>query len=351
MPSPRPLIAFVGSVNPEREYKPPLRDTVMAEEACEELGAALAKAGCDLLLFSSKAHYVEATAFRGYAASGVDGRVIVRPPQHATVEFETPPGSSIEVRVEHDSSGEWELPYYRSLLDCDGLVIVGGGQASRVAGLFALLHEVPVLPVAGFGGGAAQVRANLNLLRNDATDDELQLLGRPWTAGLSTELVAVLLAQRERRRERLVEQTRGLARSRWANRSALAITAVALIVSWLAFPFAGTGSAGSTRGLLFLTVVPMIAAVAGALLRNSYRTEPWGWSALSGLAAGFLTVFLYLLGQIASVPDLFEQMNAQRLLLFLAPLGFISGFTFDRVLERVLKGQTKVPPAADVPPV
>jgi hypothetical protein len=98
MPAPRPLIAFVGSVNPDRDYKPPLRNPDKAEDACAEIGAALAEAGCDLLLFSSKAHYFDVTAFRGYAAAGRDGRVIVRPPQHAIVEFEKPPGSSVTVR-------------------------------------------------------------------------------------------------------------------------------------------------------------------------------------------------------------------------------------------------------------
>lgn len=345
MSGPRHLIAIVGSVDSDRQYKPPLRDTEQANSACKEIGAALAEAGCDLLLFSSKAKYVEATVFRGYVEAGQAGRVIVRPPQHSFVDFDNPPGSSVTVQVEHDPSGEWELPYYRSLMECDGLIIVGGGQSSRLAGLFALLHQVPVVPIAAFGGGAAQVRVNLNLLRNDANDDDLQLLGRPWVAGLGTELVEALLAQGERRRRRIADEARGRKASRVASWVAFAVAMIAMVAAWLAFPFAGTGPAGSMHGLLFLTIVPLLASVAGALLRNSRRGGAWAWSALNGLAAGFVAVFLCLLAEIASVPDLFTRMDTQRMLLALAPLGFVSGFTFDRVLEQLSKGETTVPSA------
>ncbi|MFC4068606.1 hypothetical protein [Actinoplanes subglobosus] len=343
----------MGSAEAGRQYSPPLRDADNADGACVEIGAALAEAGCDLLLFSSRARYVEAAAFRGFAGAGAGGRVVVRPPQHATVEFQAPEGSTVEVQVEHDASGEWELPYYRSLMTCDGVVIVGGGQASRIAGLFALLHQVPVLPVAAFGGGAAQVRTNLTTIRNDITDDDLKLLGRPWKPGLGADLATSLLGQVSRRRERQVAEDRARERGRWANRIALVVTAIAVIATWLSFPLAGTVPANSPLGLLLLVVAPMLAAVAGALLRSSRRGDgQWAWPALSGLAAGFLTVFLYLVGELVSVPDLFERLNTQRLLLFLAPLAFISGLTFDQVLERVLKGNTRVPSAgAGLPPV
>jgi hypothetical protein len=349
MPKARPLIAIVGSVDPTRDYNPPLRDAAKADDACREIGAALAEARCDLLLFSSKPRYVEADVFLGYASAGQGGTVVVKPPQHAVVEFKMPGGSSTEVRVEHDPSGEWELPYYRSMMDCDGVVIVGGGQSSRIAGVFALLHGVPVLPVAAFGGGAVQVRTNLGTVRNDALDTDIALLGRPWTSGLATELVAALLGQVQRRQERLAAEARGQVRARWANWVALTVSMIALIACWLAFPFAGTGA--GVRGLTFVMVVPMLAAVAGALLRNSRRGEGWGWSAVSGLAAGLVSVLLYLTGELAAQPDLLSRLDPQRMLLFLVPLGFIAGFTFDRILEKVLKGQTRVPPGAAAPPV
>jgi hypothetical protein len=292
--------------------------------------------------------------FRGYAAAvsaAGSGRVVVRPPQHSAVSFELPPGSPLTLVVEHDPSGEWELPYYRSMLEADGVVCVGGGRSTRIAGLFALIHGIPVLPVATFGGGAAQVRTNLNSIRNDATDEDIKLLGRPWTDGLGTELVASLLAQRERRRQRLADEALRSGRRAWGNRSALLVTAVALVVTWLAVPLAESGQPTAARGFALLLAVPMVAAVGGALLRNSCQYDHWGWSAVRGLAAGLVTVFLYLAGEYMSVPDLLDRLDVQRLLLFLAPLGFIAGFTFDKVLDSVLKGQTKVSSAgANQPP-
>jgi len=90
---------------------------------------------------------------------------------------------------------------------------------------------------------------------------------------------------------------------------------------------------------------PMLAAVAGAMLRNYQADDPtWGWAAARGLGAGLVTVFIYIAGELLSVPDLLTKLNPQRLLFFLVPLGFAAGFTFDLVLERLRSGQIKVPP-------
>lgn len=350
--SDRPLIAIVGSLDPARSnYYPALQDLVHGEQACEELGRALAEAGCDLLVFSSKSTYVEPHVVRGYVAASTPtnpGRVVARPPRHRTVAFDLPGDSVTQIVVQPDTSEEWELAYYRSLLSAYGIILLGGGQSTRIAGIVTLIQQVPILPVAAFGAG--QVRVNLDKERNDTTDDDIALMGQPWSTELATPLVASLLAQAERRRQRRAKEARMTSQRAWAGRIALTLAVLALVVSWLATPFAGSATPPDSRALTLLLAIPMVAAMAGSLLRNSQEEERWGWSAARGLAAGFVTVFLYLAGQLVSVPDLLQHLDPQRLLFFLAPLGFVAGFAFDKVLENFLGGQMKVPTLGSGPP-
>jgi hypothetical protein len=101
--------------------------------------------------------------------------------------------------------------------------------------------------------------------------------------------------------------------------------------------------------LLLLLALPMVASAAGALLRNFNRQDHWGWAAARGLAAGLVTVFIYIAGQLVTVPDLLARLDPQRLIFFLIPLGFAAGFAFDKVLEAVLSGRTKVPDLHEPP--
>jgi hypothetical protein len=346
MPTARPLIAVVGSLDEARlDYHPPVRDIATGREACAELGRALAAAGCDLLVFSSKPKYAEAHVVYGYVrATGPDaGRIVARPPRHGEITFDIPDESRTQLLVQPDTSGEWELSYYRSLLGADGILLVGGGQSTRIAGIVALTREVPLLPVAAFGGGASQVWVNLDKERNDATLEEIARMGQPWSTHSADPLVAILLAQRDRRERRHADEQHDLRRRARTRRTASALTLLALVVAWLGASFAGSTGPPSVASTLLLLTIPMVASMAGALLHNLQKDELWGWAAARGLAAGLVTVFVYIAGELVSVPDLLSRLDTQRLLFFLTPLGFTAGFTFDTVLDRVLSGQTKVP--------
>ena len=214
----------------------------------------------------------------------------------------------------------------------------------------ALLHGVPLLPVTTFGGGAAYVRTNLDHVRNDATPEDISLMGQPWSDGLAERLVASLLAQGTRRRERLLREACHAGRLALTRHIALAVTVLAVGASWLAVAFVGPAGPPSARSLVIMLATPMLAAVAGSLLRNYQADDPtWGWAAARGLGAGLVTVFLYIAGELLTVPDLMTKLDPQRLLFFLVPLGFAAGFTFDLVFERLRTEQIKVPPTTSAP--
>jgi len=349
----RPVVAVIGSVSADRVYTPPLKSVDQAQEACRLLGKELARAGCDLAVFSSKPTYIERDVVHGYAeacTSDAPGRVAAYPPRHRDAEFALPEGSCVTVDMVRDTSGEWEVSYYRTLLESDGVLLVGGGQSTRVAGIIAMSQRIPLLPVAAFGGGAAQVWVNLDKVRNDADDGDIALMGDDWRPGSASRLVACLMAQRRRRQE-AEEAARREARSgaRRLN-SGLAAAVLCLVASLGLLVGAGGPGPATAQRLAVFVAAPLLAAVGGALIRHTFETgEGWLQAAVRGLGAGVVSVLLYCASQLLALPDLLDHIDVRRLLFFTVPLGFSAGFTFDLVFERLRAGAVSVTPTGADP--
>ncbi|MFI6144882.1 hypothetical protein [Streptomyces sp. NPDC051109] len=344
----RPLIAVVGSVDEARVFNPPLRAVDQARAACRELGRELARAGCDLAVFSSKSTYIEADVVHGYA-EGTDsqnpGRVAAYPPRHREVSFALPESSSVNLDIYRDTSGEWEVAYYRTLLNCDGVLMVGGGQSTRVAGIIAMAQGIPVLPVAAFGGGAREVWINLDKVRNHADDEDVALLGRDWSRDNAARLTASLMRQRTRQVEAADIRARADRSSARRTGAGLAAAVLCAVAALAALVLAGGPGRADARALTSLTTAPLFASVAGAMIRNSFETQAaWVKAGIRGLGAGLVTVLLYFASQLLAVPALFDQLDVRRLLFFAIPLGFSAGFTFDLVYERLRGGAAPAPP-------
>ncbi|MGW4727337.1 hypothetical protein [Streptomyces sp. NPDC004291] len=356
MPSttrPRPLIAVVGSVDTARVFNPPLRGAEEAPEACRVLGAELFKAGCDLAVFSSKPTYIEADVVRGYAEAGsaeAPGTVFAYPPRHKSVDFALPADSAVTLQTVRDTSGEWEVSYYRTLLDCDGVLLVGGGQSTRIAGIIAMSQQIPVLPVAAFGGGAGQVWVNLDKIRNGLDDTGIALMGDDWHPDAAPRLVASLLEQGARRRE---AETTAQRANRWTALRAsasLAMSVLCMVLSVAAIVLGPPAGPASARSLSLLLLAPLIASVGGALIRHSFEAEADSLRAAArGLGAGLVSVLLYCASQLLTVPTLLDALDVRRLLFFTVPLGFTAGFTFDLVFERLRSGAAPAAPAGPDP--
>jgi hypothetical protein len=346
------LIAVAGSLDPDRRYRPPLRgEPAQAEAACREIGAELLRSGFDLLVFSTKPGYVEATVAAGYLAaarSGPSGRIVGRPARDQDFTVAVPPDAAVEVQVMRDTSGEWEVSYYRSLVGADGVVLIGGGQSTRIAGIMALSRDVPVVPVATFGGGAGQVWVNLDRERPDLPAEEIALLAAPWSAESAGALAKFLhrrIAQRAEERERALQRVRQ--RDRSATRGRVA-AAGALVAALAAIPAAGGPGPAGARALALLLAAPMLAAVAGAIIRDSFGTaQHWSRAAVRGLGAGVTSVLLYIAAQLLTLPGLLDHLDARRLLFFVIPLGFGAGFTFDLVFDRLRAEPVLLPRAGD----
>ncbi|MFF7166687.1 hypothetical protein ACFZBP_35810 [Streptomyces sp. NPDC008086] len=342
--SARPVVAIVGSVEPGRTYVPELRHPGSAPAACRELGRQLALAGYDLAVFSAKPKYVEHDVVHGYAQE--DGAIFAHVPRHRDADFGLPQGSPAVVHTVRDTGPEWEVSFYRTLLTCDALLLVGGGQSTRVAGVIALSQRIPMLPVAAFGGGASQVWVNLDKVRNDTTDDDITLLGQDWRPDSARRLVECLDGQRRRRAQWLRERERTGRRASLSTGLGLTVALLLLVCALLGFGLAGEPGPATGRRLAVLVVTPLLAAMAGAVIRSSFEApDQWPRSAVRGLGAGIVSVLLYVASQLLTVPSLLDELDVRRLLFFTLPLGFSAGFTFDLVFERLRSGAAPDPPA------
>lgn len=139
----------------------PQVDIDKANAAARALGTALAKKGHGLIVYD--ANFIEAVVVSAYVAASPprsDGAapVVVRQPPAPTnaVFAEELTHPALFDRVA-DSSGLWEVAFYRSLADADGLVLIGGASSTLIAGQVAIGGRIPVVAVLRSGGAAETV--------------------------------------------------------------------------------------------------------------------------------------------------------------------------------------------------
>ncbi|GAA1560512.1 hypothetical protein GCM10009827_097220 [Dactylosporangium maewongense] len=351
----RPAIVVLGSGDLERTYAPPLKDGPLLVDASRAIGRELASAGCDLVVFSSDPEYVERDVVEGYLAVAGDGRVFVRAPHDSTVRFAVSPEAADRIQVEPDPADDWETSYYRSVFEADGILVIGGGRSTRIAGVIGVAVRIPVVAVAGFGAGASVVWQHLCKHVNDATAEDLHLMGRPWADASASRLVASLLGQRTRRQaaqaaELQLQRRDGIRRtlSSLAGVTALLLAAAAILLAYT------TNSVGASMACLLGG--PILAAAGGALVRDTRDAHPGLlWSAARGIGAGILATTLYVASQVLTNQNALTVESARRLLWFVVPMGIAAGYTFDLVYAKLrqadaVPGNPLTPPAGGAGP-
>jgi hypothetical protein len=327
-------IAIVGSVDARRPELD-LTDVAAAPDACEALGRALAEAGCDIVVYSSARDFVEADVVRGYVASGKarPGSIQVRYPDGGDGDFPEMEHRPDVFHVRPDVSRAWEVSFYRSLFDADGVLLIGGGQSTLVAGLIAISARTPMVTIAAFGGKAREAWDVLARARNDTVDGELELMGRRWRPGAESALVESLLEQGRRR----AAQDAATARHR---RTIIAVAFAALAATVVGIVLVFETALGGTVSLFAMLVSPLLAGVGGAILRTILDDgSEWLTATLLGLGAGLIASLLFVASQLATSPDALETSGVKTLVVFAVVVGFIAGFTFDAVFAKVRSQQ------------
>jgi hypothetical protein len=340
----RPLIAIVGDAAKSK-------DPALAKRAAEDLGAELARKGCRILVFSSKPEFVEWEAVQGYLKSKVKKEprsIEVRYPPELDGMF---PGEEVDDPrfVRTQQGGDWEASIYPSFAELDGLILIGGGYTTKVAGLLALGSRTPLITLGGLGGAAQEVWTYLRGDRNSAaTEDDLNLMAtRNWSENSAARFIGALLGQRDRKLE--VEKQAALGESERHRRRMLTILAMlgsglfflvllALVESW-------TSDLSRLQRWLLLGT-PAIAGASGAAIRVLWdnwqqqrvplELRPITMTVALGFWASGVAGALFILPQIW-VFGTFTAEQAGKLSGFAVPVGLLAGLTLDRVFPRLIK--------------
>src|SRR5262249_42668800 len=136
------LIAIVGSVDVTRyDYDPPLRNVDLGKQAAEELGHELALAGYRIIVYTINPAFIEADVVGGYINSGgaKAKSIQIRFPQ--VIGREQVPLFDEQHKHEQlfepmaDTHLNWQVCFYQSLKDAQGILLLGGASAAFLTGL------------------------------------------------------------------------------------------------------------------------------------------------------------------------------------------------------------------------
>lgn len=331
-----PLIAIVGDANPQRKFDPVMKDPGKARRAAEELGTELAQRGARLLVYGGP--FLEADVVRGFVAGKpAEDRCILmwyskdQEPQPFAEEADHP-----NLFERHSERGaDWEIAFYRAIARADGVILIGGGNATKICGQVAIGTRMPLLSLAEFGGAAKKVWETLSAGEDLPNRDEINLMAQPWTNGAAAACVKALFAQRDRRRT-----AEGAPPPILSIIAGLLFLAALAIVPWVwgqnAFP------------VWMLFFAPLLAGGAGAAirpmvdrLRGTQGAVPAVLATVVlGLVAGGIAGVLFVTAQLTADPTLTDGAKiipyAQRSIPFAVGVGFIAGLTSDGVFGKLL---------------
>lgn len=359
-----PLIAIVGSYDPQREQELFLRNVPLGPQAGEFLGKALADMGFQITVYASYPHMLEVDVVRGYCDSPTaqPGSIHV----HFSLKYGRPnfPQEATHPSLFQfypNSSEDWEVSFYHSLAQVDGAIILGGGPSTLIGGLVTIGHKKPILACAGFGGSGSKVWDSLPTDSGLLTVEEKSLMTEErWTSELAEQLVQILKKQIDRDQEReaqlkLAERDRiyqevekGRRNEKNINVHAIVSALVFLVSAAMWIMAWGLPDLSYLWLWIFLIGAPLLTGISGATIRvvvdsrrgrTKIRQLSLVRNAVLGLVSGGITAFLFILAQVFSNPAVLDQNVAsetlKRLLPFTLTIGFVAGLTLDVVYTRL----------------
>ena len=332
-----PLIAIVGDVSVDRVLDPAPKDRAKGKTAAQELGAALAQQGARLLVYGGP--YLEADVVQGFVSAN--------PSQDRSIlmwysrDQEPPPFAEEATHPKlfdrrQEKGGDWEIAFYRSITRADGVILMGGGNATKICGQVAIGTRMPLLALTKFGGAAAKVWDTLSAGEDLPNRNEINLMAEPWTDKSAAACVEALYAQRQRR-----HVADGVPSPIFSILAAVLFVAALAIVPWV------WGQNAFNVWMLFFA--PLLAGGAGAAirpmvdrLRGVHGIVPAILATLVlGLVAGGIAGVLFVTAQLTADPLLTADPQnlgsyARRSIPWAFGVGFIAGLTADVVFGKLL---------------
>ena len=369
-------MAIVGGLDPDHPDREKLHFESLetAEQALNELGAELATQGYHIVVYAADKRFIEADVVAGYVGSGLatPGSIHVHAPGgwKKRPQFPGEDDRKELFAFFDDSNYEWEVSYYRSLRDVDGILLVGGGHSTFITGVIATNYRIPLAAVATFGGSGRRIWRTLVPGQDLVEPMEKAHLSRPWDDDSAAHIVECVTNQIERRQQEQ-EQERQKQRRIAANMRRYAwLSMVLFVVSFLAVPVTWAyPNLPYAAAVWILFLSPLLAGVSGATVRAIFdhrqgRTEHSWQSILStcalGLVAGGISGLLFVGAQLVATPservlliqpgakaavdsvkltpaEGIRTVHVRNLIPFALAIGFTAGLTLDLVFRKLLR--------------
>ena len=333
--------AIVGAAE-NRPDQSTVVDVDKARQAAAAIGKALAQRGHGLVVYDAK--YIEADVVKAYIAAKpkLPDRgspiVIRQSPSLANVRFAEEQTNPASFDRMSDTSEQWEVSFYRSLASADGVVLIGGGNTTLIAGQVAIGARIPVLPLLRTGGAAA------NVWRTIAAGVDLPL--GPETARMADE-------PSDANAERWVDVLESQSKRRYAVESGPIVKhawfAAIVFVLGLVCAFGGQFASGAFEKtwpwpVAAMLVGTLFTGVAGAAVRmvfeRRYGSGPLVPPSMAvtfalGLMAGALAGMLYVVAQPGDI-KVTSDAAGLRLVSLVLVVATVGGLTAEAVFRKLL---------------
>jgi|GEM_PF-1486910 len=394
-----PLIAIVGSYNPERADALFLKNVELAPAAGSELGRELAKQGCHIVVYASYPYLLEVDVVSGYVEAKKANPEADCIQVHYSLKQPRPSfpdeGGDEMFKFMPDHNPEWEVSFYRSLREVDGLLMLGGGPSSMTAGVVAMGFGKPIVTVAWFGGYAEKIWGLLPEQQKLLTPQEHYLMADQWRASSAKRYVEILIRQREQLARDEQEKKEQAARAEEALRAQLTqkedefkqeikrqeeklkrefeekmvatrnaernnqkmvkryalVSALFLVIAFALWVLAlGKPGIPVIWLIVFLIAAPLAAGVSGSTIQVAFSAlgigqakstdsqkelPPVITNAAMGLVGGGITVLIYIITQLVAIGDDVKDKHYLRLIPFAMVTGFAAGFALDVVARKL----------------
>ncbi len=327
-------ISIVGRAGEQTKSEEPV-DAELADAVARALGAQLARRGHRLMVYDADS--IEGPVVAGYVDANprADHAILVRQSHlHPSLFPEEKDHPRLFQRIT-DMTDHWEVSFYRSLFESDGVVLIGGGSPTFIAGQVAIGARIPLLALEKTGGSARVVWGTISPGVDLPTADEHVWMGQTLSDEAVVKWVDALEAQ-DRRRHAV--ESRPI---RWHAVCAAGLFLASLLFalgSHLFFPYL---EPSQSLGLLVASMA--LGGSAGAAIRmvfeRRYGSGPLVTPSLEvtlalGMLAGALAGLLYMVAQPGDI-DL-ETPGAIRLVSIIAVVSVVAGLTAESVFRKLL---------------
>jgi hypothetical protein len=246
-----------------------------------------------------------------------------------------------------DHAPDWDMSFYLSISEVQGVLLLGGGPSTLIAGAVARGHQLAIVALPGFGGKAEQVWQNLRPGLDQANSDEISLMARPdWSDEMGAQCVKALQDQLARKAESVWQKRLEEVRKETSVRRRAVVAGLLFAAALAMVPISAWKNPRLWIVMAALFVCPALAGISGATIRlvfdqrqGSLPLSPQ--SAITtgalGLIAGGVAGLLFITAQMATAAEPGSlPVQAARLVPFCFLIGFTAGMTLDAVFRKLI---------------